>query len=237
MHSEDRLYLQMIIGTSIGIVLGIVAFALVTTCSVGSLCKTVDAAGALPQVNRNTRQLSLENRLVPQSAESDLEAIIVSWAPVVETAINTQQSKQNIINDQGILPTGHILSSVPGSKEMRIGSDLLDHLIARNSEHPDMQHINWDARDWMIVTGKYNLLAAAELDAELFAEAGYDIQVFFRGDEFRTAIVGYDSADAAAIDLIQIRNDLRTSAQLGQLEPWCGNNVEHEEFVVCSNAD
>ncbi len=235
MHSEDRLYLQMIIGTSIGIVLGIVAFAMVTSCTIGSLCSTVDAAETLPQVNRQTRQTTLENRLVPQVAPSDLDAIIVQWNPVVEGAISDQQQGLAIIDDEGLLPTGHQLSSVPGSRIMSVETDLLDHLIDQNATKADMQHLNWDARDWMIVTGGYNLLAAAELDAELFKNAGYDIQIFFRGDEFRTAIVGYNSADAAAIDLVNIREKLRTSAQLGQFDSWCTESVEREEFVECKN--
>ena len=49
MHREDRLYLQLIIGIGIGIVLGLAAFSLVTSCSIGTLCSIVDAAaeGAL----------------------------------------------------------------------------------------------------------------------------------------------------------------------------------------------
>lgn len=233
MYIEDRLYLQMIIGTSIGIVLGILAFALVTTCTIGSLCKSVDAAESLPQIVREPRNGPSEYRLVPQAGRSDLEAIVVEWSPQVQSAIDHQVSSSFVlVNDA--LPTGHKLTDIPESLLLSLDDKTIEHLIELNANRKDFDSLDWSARDWMILTGGYNLLAAAETDAEIFRNAGYDIQIFFRNDAFRTAIVGYDSAEAATLDLVNIRADLRTSAQLGQLDSWCVDSVDRGQFTECA---
>ena len=140
---------------------------------------------------------------------------MVEWMPSAQKAMADQVSNSFML-DNGALATGHQLSAVPDSMVMQVDAETLDYLIMRNADSIDKQQLNWTTRDWMIVTGGYSLLSAAELDAENFTTAGYDIQVFFRGNEFRTAIVGYDSAEAATLDLVKIRTDLRASAQRDQ---------------------
>lgn len=228
MHREDRLYLQLIIGIGIGVILGLVAFILVTGCRIESICEMVGIAEGSPEVRLSTH----ENRLVPQSSEANLEAIVVEWVPKAQAAMTAQVDKSFGL-DGGVLVTGHQLSTVPDSITMRVDTETLDYLIMLNEESVDRSGHNWGMRDWMIVTGGYNLLTAATFDAKKFTEAGYDIQVFFRGDEFRTAIVGYDSAEAATLDLVKIRAELRSSAKLSQTHTWCGEMLEYTQFVEC----
>ena len=200
MHREDRLYFQLMIGIVLGIILGIGAFFQFTNCTVGSLCKAADAANILPPPSRDSHT----KRIMSQIAQSDQPPIVVEWTPYIQAAVEQQPNHDFILD--GVLPTGHALSSVPDSFSMAVDAGTLDYLIGSNATFEEVP-LNWGARDWMIVTGSYNLLTVAD------PEVGHDMQLFFQGDEFRTVIVGYDSAEAANIDLVKIRTDLRTSAQ------------------------
>lgn len=213
MYQEDKLYLQIIIGGILGVGFGIVAFFLVTNCMLGSVCKTVAAAETSDHLVRESR----EGRLVPQHPQSDLIPIVVEWAPQMQAAMEYQVSRTFALDD-GVLATGHKLSGVPDSFSMAIDSEILNYLTELDDAELDGQHFNWAVRDWMIVTGGYNLLSAVALGAD-----EYDMHLSFHGNEFRTAIVGYDSAEAASIDLVKIRTDLRKSAQRAAA---CDNTLE-----------
>ena len=195
MTNEDRLYLQIVIGTLVGVLLGVVAFALVTTCTVGSLCTVVDAAEPQLVYDRNPRSV-INADIVPQSVESDLDAIIVIRAPQPEEAIDRHVSNQKVARG-ATLPAEMALSEIQPSINLRLDSETMDGLIDATRSNITMQQSDWDAHHWMIITGGYQTLNAAELDAAGFEDVDYELLVFFRKNEFRTAIVGSDSAEAA----------------------------------------
>ena len=235
MSREERLYFQVFSGALIGIALGVLAFVMVSTCA---LCSTASAAEPLAVKTQISRSNINSSSRIPQKDSSDLHAIVVERLPLPVEATNRHVTDAAAIG-RAVLPGDHSFGAIPDSMPMQVDGMMVNHLLDETAEiteeNGESVPYEWSTRDWMIVTGSHQSFNGAELDADAFESAGYDIVVFFSKSEFRTAIVGYDSAEAASIDLVTIRATLRQSAQLAALNQFCPQIINHTEFHECLN--
>jgi hypothetical protein len=65
-----------------------------------------------------------------------------------------------------------------------------------------------------------------------FINAGYSVQVFYRNDDIRVAVIGFSSEADANEKLPKIQN-LNSKAYLRELSEWCPNRELYSDHIVC----
>ncbi len=228
MYYKDRVYIEMAIGTFVAIFLALAAFTFMTAGSIWSLRSPIEASQ-----QAEADQAAIDTNLVPQSVESDLEAITQQGPPLAQEAIGSHVDAQKAQRG-AILPAEMALSEVQPSINLHLNSQTMGGLISSTRNNMTLQQSNWDAHQWMIITGGYQTLQAAELHPDRFQDADFELLLYFRKHEFRTAVIGKDSAETGSISFIELRNQLTELEELGEFGNLCGSSVRNESIAECS---
>jgi hypothetical protein len=91
-----------------------------------------------------------------------------------------------------------------------------------------------DTGSWTIVIGSDSTLESAQFEARNAAKKGYTPAVIYKRDKwFVTTVGSYPTQELAQSDTIAVRSKIRSSAFPVNLNSWCLNRKQGNDYTEC----